>query len=73
MASSDFWSISTLLGFLLTLMRIGGVFVFVPVPGFKSAVDTARVFLIAGDHYRPVPCVAASIPSTPRRDSLFSG
>ena len=43
MADSDFWSISTLLGFLLTLMRIGGVFVFVPMPGFKSAVDPARV------------------------------
>jgi len=48
MADSSFWSISTLLGFLLTLMRIGGVFVFVPVPGFKSAVDTARIFLIGG-------------------------
>jgi hypothetical protein len=35
MASSDFWSISTLLGFLLTLMRIGGVFVFVPLPGLR--------------------------------------
>jgi flagellar biosynthetic protein FliR len=48
MAGSDFWSISTLLGFLLTLMRIGGVFVFVPVPGFKSAVDPARIILIGG-------------------------
>jgi flagellar biosynthetic protein FliR len=48
MADSSFWSISTLLGFLLTLMRIGGVFVFIPVPGFKSAIDPARVFLIAG-------------------------
>jgi flagellar biosynthetic protein FliR len=48
MAGSDFWSVSTLLGFLLTLMRIGGVFVFVPIPGFKSAVDPARIFLIGG-------------------------
>jgi flagellar biosynthetic protein FliR len=48
MADSSFWSISTLLGFLLTLMRIGGVFAFIPVPGFKSAVDPARIFLIAG-------------------------
>ena len=48
MAGNDFWSISTLLGFLLTLMRIGGAFVFVPVPGFKSAVDPARVILIGG-------------------------
>jgi flagellar biosynthetic protein FliR len=46
MADSDFWSVSTLLGFLLTLMRIGGVFVFVPVPGFKSAVDAARIAAI---------------------------
>ncbi len=29
-------------------MRIGGVFVFVPVPGFKSAVDPARIILIGG-------------------------
>jgi flagellar biosynthetic protein FliR len=48
MADSGFWSISTLLGFLLTLMRVGGVFVFVPIPGFKSVVDVARVLLIAG-------------------------
>jgi flagellar biosynthetic protein FliR len=48
MVANDFWSVSTLLGFLLTLMRIGGVFVFVPVPGFKSAVDPARIVLIGG-------------------------
>jgi flagellar biosynthesis protein FliR len=48
MAGSDFWSVSTPLGFLLTLMRIGGIFVFVPVPGFKSAVDPARIILIGG-------------------------
>jgi flagellar biosynthetic protein FliR len=48
MADSSFWSASTLLGFILTLMRISGVFVFVPVPGFKSAVDPARVGLIGG-------------------------
>ncbi len=48
MVGNDFWSLSTLLGFLLTLMRIGGVFVFVPIPGFKSAVDPARIILIGG-------------------------
>jgi flagellar biosynthetic protein FliR len=47
MGDSSFWSASTLLGFILTLMRIGGVFVFVPVPGFKSAVEPARVIMIA--------------------------
>jgi flagellar biosynthetic protein FliR len=36
------------MGFLLTLVRVAGVFVFVPVPGLKSAVDPARVLLIAG-------------------------
>lgn len=39
-------SVSTLLGFLLTLIRVSGVFVFVPVPGLKSVVDPARVLLI---------------------------
>jgi flagellar biosynthetic protein FliR len=48
MADSGLWSISTLLGFLLTLVRIGGIFVFVPIPGFKGVIDPARVFLIAG-------------------------
>jgi flagellar biosynthetic protein FliR len=37
---------STLLGFLLTLIRVSGVFAFVPVPGLKSVVDPARVVLI---------------------------
>jgi flagellar biosynthetic protein FliR len=48
MADSSFLSISTVLGFILTLTRIGGVFVFLPIPGFKSAVDPARVALILG-------------------------
>jgi flagellar biosynthesis protein FliR len=37
--------IATLLGFLLTLARIGGVFVFMPLPGLKSSGDMARVVL----------------------------
>ena len=41
-------SVSTLLGFLLTLVRVSGVFAFVPVPGLKSAVDPARIVLILG-------------------------
>jgi len=38
-------STSTLLGFMLTLARIAGVFVFVPLPGRKSGVDAARVVM----------------------------
>jgi flagellar biosynthetic protein FliR len=38
-------STATLLGFLLTLARVGGVFVFVPLPGIKSGFDAARVVL----------------------------
>jgi flagellar biosynthetic protein FliR len=44
----DFLSASTLFGFLLTLVRVGGVFVFVPIPGLKSAVDPARILLMLG-------------------------
>jgi len=38
-------SISTLLGFLLTLVRMAGVFVFVPLPGMNSAGHPARIML----------------------------
>jgi flagellar biosynthetic protein FliR len=38
-------STATLLGFLVTLARIGGVFVFLPLPGMKSGADMARVVL----------------------------
>ena len=38
-------STSTLLGFLLTLARVSGVFVFVPMPGLKSGFEMARVVL----------------------------
>lgn len=34
---------SSLLGFLLVLIRIGSVFVFVPIPGMKSGADMARI------------------------------
>jgi flagellar biosynthetic protein FliR len=36
-------SISTLLGFLLTLIRVAGVFVFVPLPGVTSIMAPMRV------------------------------
>jgi len=48
MAGDSVLSTATLLGFLLTLVRVAGVFVFVPVPGLKSAVDPARVLMIVG-------------------------
>jgi len=48
MAVDNMLSTATLLGFLLTLVRVSGVFVFVPVPGLKSVVDPARVLLILG-------------------------
>lgn len=48
MAGDHGLSISTLLGFLLTLVRVAGVFVFVPVPGLKNVVDPARLLLIFG-------------------------
>jgi flagellar biosynthetic protein FliR len=45
MGSELLLSNSTLLGFLLTLARIAGVFIFVPLPGMKSTVDAARVVM----------------------------
>jgi flagellar biosynthetic protein FliR len=35
-------------GFLLTLVRLSGVFVFVPLPGLKNVVDPARILLVLG-------------------------
>lgn len=40
--------IPAVLGFMLTLARISGVFVFVPLPGLRSAVDPARILLALG-------------------------
>ncbi len=48
MGAEEALSTATLLGFLLTAVRVAGVFVFVPIPGLKSAVDPARVILILG-------------------------
>ena len=36
---------STILGFLLTLARVAGVFVFVPLPGLNRGMETARVVM----------------------------
>ena len=41
-------STATLLGFLLTLARVAGVFVFVPIPGLSGIVSPARVMLSFG-------------------------
>jgi flagellar biosynthesis protein FliR len=38
-------SVSTLLGFLLTLARVAGVFVFVPMPGLSNTLNPARVMI----------------------------
>jgi flagellar biosynthetic protein FliR len=42
------FSIATLFGFLLTLARVAGVFVFVPMPGIGSVMSPARVILALG-------------------------
>jgi flagellar biosynthetic protein FliR len=41
-------SVATLLGFFLTLIRVGGVFIFVPIPGITSVLSPARVILSLG-------------------------
>jgi flagellar biosynthetic protein FliR len=41
-------SVSTLLGFFLTLIRVGGAFIFVPIPGVTSVLSPARVILSLG-------------------------
>jgi flagellar biosynthesis protein FliR len=44
----DVLSNAMLLGFLLTLVRMGGVLVFVPLPGITGMVHPARVILTLG-------------------------
>ena len=39
-------STSTLLGFLLVLCRVSGVFVFLPIPGLRNGSDPARIFAV---------------------------
>ena len=38
-------SVATLYGFLLALARVSGALVFVPIPGFRGAVEPARIAL----------------------------
>jgi len=40
--------VAAMMSFCLVLVRVGGAFVFVPVPGFKNLPRIARVVLIAG-------------------------
>jgi flagellar biosynthetic protein FliR len=42
---ADVFTIDRLLGFLLVLARVAGVFVFVPLPGLSASPATARVVL----------------------------
>jgi flagellar biosynthetic protein FliR len=37
---------SALIGFLLVLCRVSGIFAFLPMPGFRSGVDSVRVFAV---------------------------
>jgi flagellar biosynthesis protein FliR len=53
---------TTILGFLLTLARVSGIFVFVPLPGLRSGFDLARVVL-------SVTMTLALFPYWPRPDA----
>ena len=48
MPADPILSTSTALGFLLTLVRVSGVFVFVPLPGVKELMNPARIALSVG-------------------------
>jgi flagellar biosynthetic protein FliR len=54
-------STAVLLGFLVTLARVAGVFVFVPIPGLRSGFELARVVL-------SVSITVALFPYWPRVD-----
>jgi flagellar biosynthetic protein FliR len=56
-------STATLLGFLLVLARVSGVFVFLPIPGLRSGADSARVFLV-------LAIVAALVPFWPHPEHM---
>jgi flagellar biosynthetic protein FliR len=61
-------SLSTLYAFLLVLIRVGGVFVFVPIPGIRTGPSLPRVVLSVGiaialfPHWPAVPPVAVELP-----------
>ena len=58
--------VSTMFAFLLVLARVGGLIVFLPVPGFRGAPGMFRVILILGITFAlfPVwPSLPDSLPS----------
>src|SRR5579884_4229971 len=59
-------STATLIGFLLTLARVAGVFVFVPIPGMNSRANPARIFL-------SLTIAIALFPYWPKLDVELSG
>jgi flagellar biosynthesis protein FliR len=48
MPSSPVFHVSTLYGFLLVLARLSGIFIFLPLPGFKAGPDVAKITLAGG-------------------------
>jgi flagellar biosynthetic protein FliR len=48
MRAEELLSASTLIGFLLTLVRVSGVFVFVPIPGTTATLSPIRIILALG-------------------------
>lgn len=56
------FSLDGLLGFLLTLARVAGAFVFVPLPGFRSGPEIARIVLA-------LSLTLALLPAWPRVDA----
>src|SRR5581483_3519962 len=59
-------STATLLGFLLTLARVAGVFVFVPIPGLSARSSQARIVL-------SVSIAVVLFPYWPKLDADLSG
>jgi flagellar biosynthetic protein FliR len=59
-------STSTLIGFLLTLARVAGVFVFVPIPGLGSRSNQARIVL-------SLSIAIVLFPSWPKPEADLSG
>jgi flagellar biosynthetic protein FliR len=54
-----------LFGFLLVLARVGGAFVFVPLPGFTAGPKPVRAVLALGFTFALYPLWPASMPAEP--------
>ena len=59
-------STTTLIGFLLTLARVAGVFVFVPIPGMAARSNQARIVL-------SLSIAMVMFPSWPRPETDLAG